>query len=92
MTLLYSIYMTQNKSIYVFLIIMIGALVISTFFISMHADAAEAIQIIYLLDVEFQYRGENELKHNKQGLAIATTRKEIAEEIFREYNGIEAQD
>lgn len=44
---------------------MIGALVISTFFISMHADAAEAIQIIYLLDQEFLHRGENELKHNK---------------------------
>jgi hypothetical protein len=29
---------------------MVGALVISTFFISMHADAAESIQIIYLLD------------------------------------------
>jgi hypothetical protein len=67
--------MTQNTSLYALLIILIGALVISTFFISMHADAAEAIQIIYLLDQEFLHRGENELKHNKQGLAIATTRK-----------------
>jgi hypothetical protein len=31
----------------------------------MHADAAEAIQIIYLFDQEFLHRGENELKHNK---------------------------
>lgn len=50
LTLLYSIYMTQNKSIFAFLIILVGALVVSTFFISLHADAAEAIQIIYLLD------------------------------------------
>lgn len=87
-TLIYSIYYTENKSIYAYLIILVGALVVSTFFISLHADAAEAIQIIYLLDQEFMHRGEHELKHNKEGLAVATTRKEIAEDIFREYNGI----
>ena len=75
--------MTENKSIYACLIILIVTLIISTFFISMHADAAEAIQIFYLFDQEFIHRGENELKHNKEGLNIATTRKEIAEEIFR---------
>jgi hypothetical protein len=40
LTLLYSIFFTQNSSIYAFLIILIGTLAISTFFISMHADAA----------------------------------------------------
>ena len=79
LTLLYFLFMTQNTSIYAYIVILIGALVISTFFISMHADAAEAIQIIYLLDQEFLHRNENELKHNREGLGIATTRKEIAE-------------
>jgi NADH:ubiquinone oxidoreductase subunit 6 (subunit J) len=51
--------MTKNDSIYAYIVILIGALVISTFFISMHADAAEAIQIIYLLDQEFLHRNEN---------------------------------
>jgi hypothetical protein len=38
------------------------------------------------------HRAEKELKHNKEGLALATTRKEIAEEIHREYSELEAQN
>jgi hypothetical protein len=51
--------MTQNKSIFAFIIILVGSLIVSTFFISIHADAAEAIQIVYLLDQEYIHRGEN---------------------------------
>ena len=39
-TLLYSLFFTQNTSIFAYLIILLGALTVSTFFISIHADAA----------------------------------------------------
>jgi hypothetical protein len=40
LTLLYSLFFSENTSIYAYLIILVGCLTLSTFFISIHADAA----------------------------------------------------
>jgi hypothetical protein len=47
---LYCIFATDNKSIWALGLVLLGAIAISTFFISLHADSAEAIQILYLVD------------------------------------------
>ena len=62
---IFSKYFTSNTSIYALLIIIAGSLTFSTFFISFHADLAEAIEIVYLLDQEFIYRerGGTKNKH-----------------------------
>lgn len=49
-TALYCIFATDNKSIWALVLVLLGAIAISTFFISLHADSAEAIQILYLVD------------------------------------------
>ena len=51
-----ALYMKGNISIYALLIIMIQSLFIATLFISVHADATEAIQIIFLADEEFVHQ------------------------------------
>ena len=43
----------SEVSIFIVGIVFIFSLFIATFFISLHADAAEAIQIIFLLDYDF---------------------------------------
>jgi hypothetical protein len=43
------------------MMIIAGALTISTFFVSLHADIAEAIQIVYLLDIELRNRVDGKL-------------------------------
>ena len=53
-----SLYSKGNISIYAILLIILESLIISTLFISYHADAAEALQIIYLQDQEFINRKE----------------------------------
>ena len=52
MTIL-ALYIKGNISIYALLVIMIQTIFIATLFISVHADATEAIQIIFLADEEF---------------------------------------
>ena len=56
LTTIFARYFTENSSIFALVLIMIGALTVSTFFISLHADAAEALQIVYLMDQEFNSR------------------------------------
>jgi len=43
LTVIYTMLATDNKSIYALGLIIFGSLTISTFFISLHADGAEAI-------------------------------------------------
>ena len=47
---IFALYVKGSISIFALLVIMIQTLFISTLFISIHADAAEAIQIIFLAD------------------------------------------
>jgi len=56
-----------------------GALTFSTFFVSLHADIAEAIQIVYLLDHEFRDRMEGKLlnKHQIEGLSLSSYHKDF---------------
>jgi hypothetical protein len=57
-------------------------LFLSTFFISIHADAAEAIQIIFLLDLELAKKNEK----NKSKHAITTLKlrnRTIADEYYK---------
>jgi hypothetical protein len=57
-------------------------LFLSTFFISIHADAAEAIQIIFLLDLELAKKNEK----NKSKHAIPTLKlrnRTIADEYYK---------
>lgn len=42
-----------STSVFVVLVVFIMALFIATFFISLHADAAESVQIIFLMDEYF---------------------------------------
>ena len=56
LSIIFSVFFTNNKSIFALLLIIVGSLTISTFFISLHADTAEAIQIVYLMDQEFRKR------------------------------------
>jgi hypothetical protein len=56
MAIIFSIVFTNNKSIFALLLIVVGTLTIATFFISLHADIAESIQIIYLMEQEFSNR------------------------------------
>jgi hypothetical protein len=74
LTIIFSCYFTNNTSIYALLLIFAGSLAISTFFISLHADIAEAIQIVYLLDQEFLSRakGQAKNKHEIEMLGIST--------------------
>ncbi len=61
LTIIFSVYFTKNTSIFSLMMIIAGALTISTFFVSLHADIAEAIQIVYLLDIELRNRVDGKL-------------------------------
>ena len=60
-------------SLYAVAFVIAMAIFISTFFISIHADAAEAIQIIFLEDEEFTKRGIEDVdkKFNRNDLTVA---------------------
>lgn len=60
LAVIFSVIFTSNSSIFALIIIIGGALTISTFFISLHADIAESIQVIYLMDQEFTDRMRRE--------------------------------
>lgn len=47
-------------SIYALILIIVNTIFVSTFFISIHADATEAIQIIFLADEELTRRGRQD--------------------------------
>lgn len=47
---IFALYVKGNISIYALLIIMVNTIFVGTLLISAHADAAEAIQIIFLVD------------------------------------------
>lgn len=47
---IFALYVKGVISIYALLVIMVETLFIATLFISAHADAAEAIQIVFLAD------------------------------------------
>ena len=51
-----ALYMKGDISIYALLIVMVQTLFIGTLLISAHADAAEAIQIVFLFDEEYARR------------------------------------
>ena len=45
---IYALYSNENISIYALIVVMVQTIFLSTLFISVHADATEAIQIIFL--------------------------------------------
>ena len=84
-----ALYLKGNISIYALLVIMIQTVFISTLFISIHADAAEAIQIIFLADEEFiRQRKEDEKTYDRENLAENLLgfrrRHDLAEEVKKE--------
>jgi uncharacterized protein YacL len=54
-------------SIFIVLVVFILSLFLSTFFISLHADAAEAIQVIFLVD--YKFAKQNEKDKNRHSLS-----------------------
>ena len=48
--------LTSPPSLYTLSLTILLSLVVSTFFISLHPDAAEALQVLYLLDQELMQR------------------------------------
>ena len=75
---IFALYVKGNISIYALLIIMVQSIFIGTLLISTHADATEAIQIIFLVDEEFarrRYQDEHgfdyhERNKNLEGLRL----------------------
>jgi N-acetylmuramoyl-L-alanine amidase len=66
---IFGLYIKGNISIYALLVIMVETLFISTLFISVHADATEAIQIIFLTDEEFnRQRREDHHDYNPENI------------------------
>jgi hypothetical protein len=66
-----SFFLQGEASVFIVLIVFVMSLFLSTFLISLHADAAEAIQIIFLLDVELARQGErNKNKHDIPNLKL----------------------
>lgn len=84
-----ALYMKGNISIYALLVIMVQSLFIATLFISVHADATEAIQIIFLTDEEFVHQKKEDdqtydrgnLDNNLQGFK---RRNDLVEEVKKE--------
>jgi hypothetical protein len=73
----------SSTSIFIVLLVFLISLFISTFFISLHADAAEAIQIIFLLDYKLAKHGEK--NHEKHAIPNLRLRNQaIAGEYHRE--------
>jgi hypothetical protein len=65
---LIALYMKGNISIYAEILILIGAIFISTLFISYHSDSAEAIQITLLVIEELYFiktRGDQDKDHQQ---------------------------
>lgn len=66
-----SFFLQGEASVFIVLIVFVVSLFLSTFLISLHADAAEAIQIIFLLDVELARQSErNKNKHDIPNLKL----------------------
>lgn len=86
---IFALYVKGNISIFALLVVMIQTLFISTLFISIHADAAEAIQIVFLADEEFirekkednQAYDRNNLEDN---LKDFSRRQDLMEEVRKE--------
>jgi fatty acid desaturase len=79
----------SNKSIFVVLVVFILTLFLSTFFISFHADASEAIQIIFLMDEHFANRelnADNHVEFNEVIINKMKLRKGFAQKIAQLYN------
>ena len=91
---IFALYIKGNISLYAMLLIMIITLFISTLFISMHADAAEAIQVILLEDEEFNRREKDDSFGMRQQSAydsrsleknpVVSMRADIANAVFSE--------
>lgn len=58
---IFALYVKGNISIYALVIVMVQTIFIATLLISIHADAAEAIQIVFLSDEEFSRRHTEDL-------------------------------
>jgi hypothetical protein len=43
----------KNTSVYIVVVVFLLSLFLTTFFISLHADSAESIQIVFLMDQYF---------------------------------------
>lgn len=77
LSIIFSVLFTNNKSIYALLLIIVGSLTVATFFISIHADVAESLQIIYLMDQEFSSRARGDNRHKVEGLGVTTYRSDL---------------
>ena len=78
----------SGLSTYTIIAIIVLAIFIATFFVSIHADAAEAIQIIFLEDEEFTKRESEETykKFNRDDLdqGLKTSKRQDLCERFKE--------
>lgn len=84
-----ALYIKGNISIYALLVIMVQTLFIATLFISIHADATEAIQIIFLTDEEFaRQRKEDDKTYDRGNLGDnlnnLSKRRDLTEEVKKE--------
>lgn len=74
-----ALYSKGTISIYAIALIIIETLCVSTFFISYHPDAAEAVEIIYLLEQEFIARDGHQNKHSQENLNRASLQRDLGE-------------
>ncbi len=67
---IFAMYIKGVISSYALIIIIINTIFVSTLFISLHADATEAISIIFLADEELTRRHKNSALdyHNRQDI------------------------
>ena len=82
----------QNKSIFIVFIVFVLGLFTCTFFISLHADATESIQIIFLLDEYFaekQLGGSAKKEFNDSVIKKMKFHKPFAAKISQLYNSVQ---
>ena len=72
----------RQTSVYIVLVVFLLSLFISTFFISLHADAAEAMQVIMLMDYHFASKQLGPDHAQSEVLDRMQLRRQFIKDIF----------
>ena len=81
LSLIFAIEAMGLNSMYAMIIIIVGSLTISTFFISFMPDLGQSLEVLYLLDQEYISRDKEDYRLDSEGQGVSTYRSELAIDI-----------